>query len=379
MAMSDPTDRSVPNAWTARRPQVELDQRPQTVNLSPAPVGAAITCVAGAMFLGVSSQVIPEAPTGGLDDPAALIVWVFPAIGLGALLWGLAQFVIKRRARFEASGVHVWGRGLTGKEDWRTAYADYAGVLHRQHTVRTKNSTRHYQVIQLVHADPDFDLPLLVARGTEPPRAAWEAYAKALDLPALSPDDDRIAARAADSLDASLREQAARGERVDARLPDRPPPEGLTVTSSGAGETEAFEIAFNRRRVPWWIYLGVGLVAAAFLAAGLLDGAAIPSAIGLAMLAGMVWLWRKDARAPRGLRVTRQGVENRDTWPARRKAPTELGVDEIESVRIADKDETGGRQVLIESDRGTMGVGQGLKLDEQAWLRDVLRAALANA
>jgi hypothetical protein len=331
------------------------------------------------MFLGVSSQVIPEVPAPDLQNPGSLFVWVFPTIGFGAVLWGLAQFTVKLQARFDTSGVHVWGRGLTGREDWRASYADYAGVLHRQHTVRTKNTTRHYQLIQLVHADPSLDLPLYVTRGSETPRQAWEAYAKGLDLPALSPDDDRITARAAESLDTSLRQQAQHGQDADPRLPDRPPPAGLSVTRSGEGEEEAFDIAFNRRRIPWWVYLVMGLVPAGFLAAGVLDGAVIPGAIGLAIIAGMVWLWRKDTNAQRGLRVTRRGVENRDGWAAGHKAPTELGVDEIETVRMAGKNEKGGRQVLIESDRGTMGVGQGLKRDEQAWLRDFLRAALANA
>jgi hypothetical protein len=348
------------------------ERLPVDVDLSPSRLGAAILCAAGLFLLWSAREFLDEIFRA--EEPLLVaIAAVFPLIGVGLIVAGLVQMYRRQRVRFGESGVEVWERNLTGLRHWSAAYSDYAGVLQREHVVRRKNHSTTYQIIQLCHDDPAYDLPLHVARGDVLPRQRWEAWAARLRLPALQIDDDRITGRPADTLDHSLAEQLRAGHAT-AGMGYGPPPESIKVGEDATG----LRIDLKHGRLPLAWYAVLALIPAVFIVAGAIDPDGWPAMlVGLVFLGIIGWLAWKDSTSPRAIRLTRDTVENLDEWRWHSGDVETLNAADIEIVRIHQSSK-GGRVVAVESDRGSMHLGQGLSREDLTWLRDFLIAEIAR-
>jgi hypothetical protein len=375
----DVAKRPVPAAWITSRPQVSGEHFPQQVDLSPFRLGAMILCAAGLMVVISSWQTLGELAHD--PDPIALgVAGVFPLIGLGLIAAGLVQLYRRQSVTFGETGVEVCERLLTGPRRWSAQYGDYAGVLQREHIVSTKNSSTTYQIIQLLHADPAYDLPLYVDRGDTSPRQRWEALAQRLRLSALHIDDDRIAARPAEALNASLAERVRAGHLTTGTALYDPPPASIKVSEDLSTGAHDLVIAPRRGRVPLAGYGVFAVLPLAFLAMVFVNPGQWPfAAVAVAFLATIAWVRWKDTASPRAIRLTSEAVENRDTWRLNTADAATLNYSEIEAVRIYRSAKIGSLVVAIESDRGTMHLGQGLSRAELVWLRDYLTARIAQA
>jgi hypothetical protein len=365
-------NRRVPSAWISRRPEISPERLPVEVDLSPWRLGAAILCAAGLLLLWSMREFLDEMFRA--EEPLLVaITAVFPLIGVGLIVAGLVQMYRRQHVRFGETGVEVSERNVTGSRRWSAAYSDYAGVLQREHTVRNKNSSTTYQIIQLSHADPAYDLPLHVVRGDAPPRHLWEAWAARLALPALQIDDDRITARPAETLNHSLAQQLRAGH-VTAGIGIGPPPKSLRIGEDGAG----LRIDLKQTRLPLAWYAVLALFPAVFMVVGVMDLEAWPGMlVGLVFLGIFGWLAWKDFTSPRTIRLTRDTVENLDEWRWHSGDVETLNAADIEIVRIYQSGR-GGRAVAVESDHGTMHLGHGLSREDLTWLRDYLIAEIAR-
>jgi hypothetical protein len=364
--------RRVPGAWISRRPHIAAERLPLDVDLSPSRLGATILCVAGVFVLWSGREFM-----GDIFRAEELflvaIASVFPLIGVGLIVAGLVQMYRRQHVRFGDTGVEVSERNLTGLRRWSAAYSEYAGVLQREHTVRRKNSSTTYQIIQLCHADPTYDLPLHVEPGYVAPRERWEGWAARLRLPALQIDDDRITGRPADTLDHSLAEQLRAGHTT-AGMGIGSPPESINIGEDGTG----LRIDLKHTRLPLAWYAVFALIPAVFVAVGTFDPEGLPAmVVGLVFLGIIGWLAWKDSASPRAIRLTRDTVENLDEWRWHGADAETLNAADIEIVRIHQSSK-GGRVVAVESDRGSMHLGQGLSREDLTWLRDFLIAEIAR-
>lgn len=364
--------RRVPGAWISRRPQISAERLPVEVDLSPSRLGAIVLCGAGLFILWSAGEFLDEIFRAE-ELFFAVVTAAFPLMGVGLIVAGLVQIYRRQHVRFGDSGVEVWERNLTGLRYWMAPYSEYAGVLQREHTVRRKNHSTTYQIIQLCHADPAYDLPLHVARGDVLPRDRWEAWAARLGLPALQLDDERITGRPADTLDDSLAEQLRAGHAT-AGIGIGPPPDALKIGEDGTG----LLVELKRGRLPLAGYVLFGALPVVFIVVGALDPEGWPAMlIGLVFLAIIGLVAWKDATSPRAIRLTRKSVENLDQWRWHNADVERLNTADVENVRIHQSGK-GGRVVVIESDRGTMHLGQGLSREDLAWLRNFLVAEIAR-
>jgi hypothetical protein len=206
-----------------------------------------------------------------------------------------------------------------------------------------------------------------------PPRHLWEAWAARLRLPALQIDDDRITARPAETLNHSLAQQLRAGH-VTAAMGYGPPPGSINVGEDATG----LRMDLKHGRLPLALYAVLALIPAVFIVAGAMDPDGRPAMlVGLVFLGIVGWLVWKDFSSPRAIRLTRDTVENLDQWRWHSGDVETLNAADIEVVRIH-RSSKGGRVVAVESDRGSMHLGQGLSREDLTWLRDFLVAEIAR-
>ena len=374
------------NRLPAARPRETFESLPVTLDLSPSravAVGRLLLAVAAFVFAYmIRAETGPSAP--GADATVALIVdgvpLAFAAAGVLALATGLVAFLSRREARFDASSVRVTGRTPFGREEWQAPLSAFEGVAWR--TVRRRRRRgpdRIFQVIELVHPDPDRTLPLYVRQSRSDARAEWEAIARALDRPAIDARGGDFHARAPEDLDKSVRELAAEGRARVSWQPGSEPPAGLSWESTGGAGAESLVVRLHARRLPFWLYVVVAGFGAFVLAVGVADREILAVLIGAGLIGGVAWYWLAEPGRPRELRITRDDIRLADPMPLGRSAGP-LPLDGIEEIRVArPRGGLAAGTLVIASDRGEIRTGQGLSEEALAWLRDYLTAAVVAA
>ncbi len=363
-------------SWHNLRVDANLTFLPQTLDLSPSRIGAVLLMLFGGFWIGVTIMALGGVTSLPRDD--LIFLAGATVIGAGVILWGLSQLFRRHHAVLSADGVEVTERSLFGAKAWYEPYGAFQGVLHRRVVIRSKNHTRTYQVIELLHDDRDKSVPLYVRRSSEMPRSRWEGYAARLKLPALEMEDGALLSRAPGDLDKSLREQVAEGTVSHAFDPDAPAPDGLVVTRDHAN---AFTIAITAPRFPLWflsvfVLVGAGLVVAAFL-----GGEKPMLMLGVGLLFGGVPLYMlyRDRTSARSLKIERDRLILDDEMRSRRRGPESMSFDEIESIRLRAEDGNLGKELVIAGDRDQIKVGSGLSREALDWLKNFLTAAIATA
>lgn len=366
--------------------EVDPSRLPTTVALKAPVVAGAALVVFGAVWTALTLNAVwPAIGAEGLPAPFLLAFLAFPAIGLLTALAGVAMLTGRLTARFGPEGVAVEERGPLGRRQWSAAYTAFEGVrMVERRQRRRKRRDILWQIVELRHPDPRRTLPLLVRRGDDPPRAEWEAAARALGVPALVDGPDGTVARDTASLDRSLKERAAAGETVSAWSADRPVPAGLAVEREETATGPRLVVTVRRLRLPLWLAAMAGLFGLALAAAGFAGGEPAAALVlpfaGLAILGGTIVVVGLDRRRPRRLFVTRTAIRVDDplSWLADRGPHDRLALGDIEEIRL-DRNRGRRRVLAIEGDRGRIVAGAGLRAGELVWLRDFLAAAVAQA
>lgn len=363
-------------SWHTMRVDANLTFLPQTLDLSPSRAGAVILIAFGGIWVGGLAFMVLEAAPSATEE--LLVLSVMALIGVAIAGWGVSQLFRKRRAVLSKDGVEVTGRGLLGSEKWYQPYGAYEGVLHRRVVIRSKNSTRVYQVIELLHEDRDKCIPLFVRRGSDMPRNRWEEFAKQLRLPALEIAEGALVRRGHEDLDKPLKEQVAEGTVGHDFDPEAPAPAGLVVTRDHAN---AFTIDITAPRYPLWflgifIAVGLGLVTGSFLGE---DNPVLLFVVGVIFGGLATYMLYRDRTSPRSLKLDRERLVLDDAMQGRRRDPKTLPFDQIESITLRAEDGNMGQALVIAGDSGQMKVGSGLSKPALVWLKNFLTAAIATA
>lgn len=363
-------------SWHSVRVDANLTFLPQTLDLSPSRFAAIMLILFGGGWIAVAIAAL-----GGVTSlpPNDLIfLAVATLIGLTIMGWGLTRLFRRHRAVLSADGVEVMERGLFGVKAWYEPYSAYEGVFYRRILIRRKNSTRIYQVIELLHDDRDKCLPLYVRPTSEVPRSRWEGYAERLKLPAIEFEGENLSVREHDELDKPIGELVAEGKVSHAFDPEAPAPPGLVVTRDHA---DAFTIAITAPRFPLW-FLGVFLLVGLGVFAGSFFGGQKPllmAGTGLVFAAVPIYMLYRDRSSARAIRLDRNQLTVNDAFHARRRGPSTLTFGEIESITLRKEDGNMGRELVIASDAGQIQVGSGLSYRALKWLRNFLIAAITTA
>lgn len=121
------------------------------------------------------------------DGPGGALFGLF-FIGVGAVM--LVHFSSRLGARqitvLTKDSVTVRDTSwLRPTRTWHKPYTDFEGVVMRQCKTSTDNHTTYYQIIELLHADRDYIVPLYIHPEMGAPRKILQACADTFHLPAL--------------------------------------------------------------------------------------------------------------------------------------------------------------------------------------------------
>ena len=363
-------------SWHNVRVDANITFLPQTLDLSPRRSSAVALILLGGFWIGITIAALGGVTSLTQGDMTILVgATIFGAL---VMAWGVTRLFRRHRVVLSADGVEVMERGLFGVDAWYEPYGAYKGVLYRRILIRSKNSTRIYQVIELLHEDREKCVPLFVKQSSKVPRERWEGYAERLKLPAIEIEGNALSVRAHDELDKPIGELVAEGKVSHAFDPEAPAPPGLVVTRDHA---DAFTIAITAPRYPLW-FLGVFLLAGLGLFAGSLFGGQAPllmACTGLVFSAFPIYMLYRDRTSARAIQLDRSQLTVDDALRGRRRGPSTLSFGEIESITLRAEDGNMGKELVIASDAGQIRVGSGLSYRALKWLRNFLIAAITTA
>ncbi len=318
---------------------------------------------------------------GQTFEPAMLMFFLFPAIGVGMLLYGIHLLVWRKTITLDRGSVAVVESGLRGTKEWREQLANYIGVLRRVRHVRTKNSSYTLYIIDLIHENESKTINLFTDLTEASHRAKWESYARALEMPALEQGQGGLLKRDAADLDKSVGELIKEG-KVEVDF------DALTRTARGlAVEIEGDSVVLTRTgpRYPWWGMLIAVAIPLVFVAVALLAPnmplfmriafGGLGAIFEVAFIIGMI----RELLSRQRLRVgPRQlWVSVVSPWGEKKGKPIPVG--EVESVTIAGGSGNAMSAVVIASDTETLKFGAYLPRPSLDFVMNTVLAKLAEA
>ncbi len=345
---------------------LDVGRIPSSVTIRPSRFIGWIAAVLGVMFMSVGAGHLALA-----GDPALL---AFPAIGFAIFLIGLSQALRRVEVRFDGRTIAVARHGPFGEKRFTEPVAAYRAVAVSAILVRSGNRNVTVHRIRLLHDDPDRCVTIWQRRRGDLPRAEWEAYAKALGLPAQQGEGATAVTRELADLDKPLRDLAREG-RIAAAVPNAPPPAAIAVE---AGD-DAIVLTLRKPPMPWPIVAGfvlVPLVAAAGLAEQPFPAPLIGAAVATAFLGAGLYM----ALQRRRIVVHRDRVETSVALPViGRVAGGSIRHGDIETITVLEERGNAVKALLIAGDAARLKTAEGLSRRELEWLRDYLTSAVATA
>lgn len=370
--------------------EAQLDGRQGELLLSSNPWAALAGGIFGALFMAIPFfGAISDKGIDGIDAPEVRFLLIMPLLVAGiGLLTAIRRWATSCRIRLRPDGIEIQQIGLFGGRSRQLSWSDIRGVLLREYIIKNKNSTTRFQIIELVHSDSKLAIPLYVRRSSTPPRSEWEAFARALDLPALSKSGDDVLARDSNALDVNIAEQVRSGALKDRFEPSSAPPDGIGVEHTSEDGVPALRLAIVGPGIPkrfLTIFAGVGgvLLVAAFFQDQTSDtiGMLFGGAIFIAMPALIYFLTRNNTQqltmTPGDIRLESPLAGSHANSTSRGSTRRQLSLNQIEEVLIHDKGIMS--ELVITSDHGQMKLLTELRGKDAEWLRDFIISAIAHA
>ena len=177
MAISSAINAPIGNRpWRWMRRGVNLAKRPVTVNMSASVFRVVLMLMIGMLWTGFALNIVRD--VGFKTDLAKAFSIGLPGIGVLIVLVALFKLFRRRRVTFDDVGVTVNDRAVRGGGSWSQPYRAFEGVYLRTQLVRSENGATSYQIIELLHADPEKTIPLYVKATQDIPTDKWEDYAR---------------------------------------------------------------------------------------------------------------------------------------------------------------------------------------------------------
>lgn len=314
-------------------------------------------------------------------EPAMIVFLLFPLLGLGIFAFGVHQLVWRKTITLDRDFVTVVERGLRGAKQWREQLANYTGVLQRTRRVRTKNSSYTLYIVDLIHEDDSKKINLYTDTGEAGHRAKWEAYARALELPALEQGQGGVLRREAADLDKSVGELIGEG-KVEIDF------DALTRTAKGLSvDYEGDTVVLTRTgpKHPWWgMLIGVTFplvfVAVALMAPGMpwfmriLFGG-LGAVFEIVFVLGVLW----DLVSRQRIRVGPRDLKVSTVSPWGEKEGKQMPIGGIENVTIARDSNGASPAVVMAGDADTLKFGSGLSGSSLDFVMNTVLAKVAEA
>ncbi len=387
-----------PGDWIAVKPRLDPEAVSLTFEHEPSRGEIKLRIGVGTVVLCVVAVVVYFVQ----DSFARFVACGFGLFGLLNLIYGLIQSGFQMSLAITPDEVKVRKKTLFGARSWNEPLSRYRGVRLRETQVRDQGvgnieSTRRYQIVELVHDDDAKTVPLFVSQDSDPPRELHEAFARRLRLPTLSPDSGGDQTRAVEDLDQPVRRRGPAGD-------PGPPPPGVIVERS----VDAARISIGTGRfggglvMLFWLsvpllfaFIGYQIEPLAALLAGGMAALFVLMMLGLGrLMAGdrkqpavcfsdeRVWIDRPRFETPAFIDATRTvlrqfaGAEPRDPRPILESLP--LGA--VEQIRVdtyvSHRDEQGSTphaRLSIEADAGRLEyIGTQFDRKKLEWVRDYL-------
>ena len=361
-----------------RRLKVDLEDRSEEVDLSPSKAIAIAQLVFGSVWLGFTVPLVLS--FGSAPIYVMAFAAMFPLLGIGMVAGSLSMLLRRRFVRFERDCVWVKERKWFTTEEWYAPYSDYEGVLWREHTRRSKNSSTTFQIIELKHPEADKTLPLLVSTKKKPPRRDWNEYARKLGLSALRESGDDVIERSVDDLGKSLKDLTEENKVSVAWDPSEAVPDGLMTEPVSLPDGEGLKVTITAPLYPLAVKVLFYLVPSIFIAIGVL----VPQAWMAAAAGGgfMVLVWfsfRQGDKASRFILLTRDRITVHDTSKSKSKAERTFALDDIAGITVQRSRSGMGPELRIGTRKDEIPFGQGMSKDALDWLKRYLTAAIATA
>ena len=314
--------------------------------------------------------------------------------------------------RLHRDGVAIEHTRLFGREERFIPWPEFLGANMRVHKIiPTHNDddrrhgktakTRYFQIVELIHPDPKYWLPVLVQEGNDKlPRKAWEQTARQLNLPACVLDGDSVQVRDAGDVDSSIAERVSTGRLNDSFDTSAPVPDGVATSMITAYGDQAIRVDINKP-TPQYFRLIAGILLALLLIG---SGIAIPLVSGdwvplpVLGLFGLLLLLICGARlatqrSPQYLLITPERIRHRETAkppPESAEAAAKerasgsrhslyrdgIRLAKIEEVRLLS--ESGNAIIKLVTDRADLTIPTALSGKDARWLRDYLTSVIAK-
>lgn len=361
-----------------RRLRVDLEDRSEEIDLSPSKAIAITQLVFGGVWLSFSLSFVFA--FGSAPIYVMAFVALFPLLGIAMVVGALSMLRRRRTVRFEQDSVWVRERKWFTTEEWYAPYSDYEGVLWREYTRRSKNSSTTFQIIELKHPDADKTLPLLISTKKKSPREAWNEYARKLGLTALRESGDDMIERSVDDLGKSLKD-LSQENKVDAAWdPNEAVPDGLMTEPISLPEGDGLKVTVTAPLYPLTVKVLFYAAPALFIAIGLLVPQAWLAAVAGGSFMALVWFtMRHGDKASRFILLTRDEITIHDGSKSKGKAERTIALDDIAGITVQRSRSGMGPELRIGSRKDEIPFGQGMSKDALDWLKRYLTAAIATA
>ncbi len=328
---------------------------------------------------GIPGLIFISIISSGEYDPAMLFILLFPAIGIGILLFGLYNLTFRETIRIDATNVTRETQSIFGYKYWTEPLQRYPGILQRtERRSGGKNSSSYtLHIVELHHEEKKKRITLYESRSPNGFRKIWEDYCRQLNKPALEGGKGNMVSRAVEDLDKSVRDLAREGKLevdFDSR---KPPPAGFDLRV----DSDQLRVTLPRTKSSIIGSLFIMAFAGVFIFIGFgIDDA--PVAFGiigllflLLVLGGLAW-----SRVTRQvLQIGRDRVRIFHETPWGDTAGKVLDARQIETVRIGHVRSKGERDgVLLVTDEATKKIGEGLPPEAQNWLKNCILAVITR-
>lgn len=353
--------------------EIDLTQWPAVIeNKGSKFMGLFFMAFAG-VWGGVPGYLLFRAAMEQKSEPGLYFMIVFPVIGAGLFYYGFSQFFLRERWEVFPDSVQYTRQGLSGHGEWFEPITNYRGILQTTERRSTggKNSTTYtVYCVYLHHPERRKSIRLYESRNGAQLRAKWEYYSRAFGLPAIERSGKDYIHRDADDLDKTVKQRVAEGDISIHFNPAGPAPKGLTAVYADS----TFTITQQAKQKGLFVALPVVLgLTGLFIYIGFFGNASpVFGYFGVFFLAVFMFCIVYDLITTPRYIVRPDRIKIHRLTPLGETKGVTIQADAIESIEVKRNPSTNQPAVVIDTDRQTEAIGNGLNEEARRWLRDCM-------